>query len=381
MKRAVVKLTFGILRIKPKVNFLCSPHFLAIIVITLFLVFIYQAWPWRVWEFDYGIWQWFSWLSSLYKLALVEYMNHVLGILFLVPIIYAAVFFGWLGALIISLLTLAGMMPLMTSMLSINTLLSNIALLLLPFLIISLATFQLEWRRRERDIFASREEERKLYTSKVLLAQESERKRLAQEIHDETIQTLLVIANRAESLLTSDHLNIRELKRKTELIGVMALDTIENLRRISLSLRPCVLDDLGLVSALRWLVDQMNNESSIQTRILLNGVEQKLTAQDEVVIFRVVQEALNNIRLHSKASEAVVTLEFSAECLNVTIEDNGQGFYMPKKLGTLATAGKSGLIGMRERIEFLNGTLKIRSRPSEGTSISIDLNLPTKVSS
>jgi two-component system sensor histidine kinase DegS len=368
-----VKRMLGILSLKTKVKISTSPHFWAIIVITLFLLFIYQAWPWREWKFTDGVWQWFPWLSSLYKLAIVEFRNHLVGILFFVPIIYALVFFGWRGALAISLLSLGGVLPIIVDMWTINSIITNIVLLLLPLLVISLATFELKWRRKERRIFAEREEERKTYISKILEAQENERRRIAQELHDETIQTLLTIANSAENLLSSDHDNMREVRGNAEFIKDITLNTVENLRRISLDLRPSVLDNLGLIPALRWLVDQTNKDSDVDTQIRVAGIERNLPPQTEAAVFRVVQEALNNIKRHSKATKAMVELEFTNSCLKIKIQDNGQGFRPPRQLHALADKGQIGLIGIQQRIDSIGGTFQVRSKPGEGTLLLIEV--------
>jgi two-component system sensor histidine kinase DegS len=359
---------------KTKGKILKSPHFWAILFITLFLVFIYQAWPWRTWKFEEGIWQWFSWLSPLYAVALTEVINHVVGILFLVPIIYAAVVFSWQGALVAFMLALIGVMPIATDIWSTSSLITNVILLLLPVLIASIVAFELAWRRKERKNFAVREAERKVYISKILESQENERLRIAQEIHDDTIQTLLVIANAAQSLVPEGKGDMAEVKKKAEWIRDATLQAIEELRRTSLDLRPSVLDDLGLVPALRWLVDNANKESDTNTRILIKGAKRKLLPQAEVTIFRIVQEALNNIKRHSKAKKAVVSLEFDTECLRITIRDNGRGFHPPKKFDRLAAKGKLGLIGMQQRIDFLGGTFQIRSHPGGGTSLLIEAN-------
>jgi two-component system sensor histidine kinase DegS len=348
-----------------------SPHFWVILVSTLFLLLIYQAWPWRTWQFEEGFWQWFSWLHPLYSLALVELMNHIVGVLFLVPIIYAAVVFSWQGALVIFLLALIGVLPITLDIWSVSSLITNLTLLLLPLFVASLVAFELARQRRERKNFAEREADRRLYISKILESQENERLRIAQEIHDDTIQTLLVIANAAQNLVPEGKGDMAEVKMKAEWIRDATLQAIEELRRTSLDLRPSVLDDLGLVPALRWLVTNMNEETGINTRIIVKGNRRKLLPQAEVSIFRVVQEALNNIKRHSNAKKAVVTLEFDEDSLKMVIKDDGEGFRTPRKFDRLAAKGKLGLIGMQQRIDFLGGTVKIRSRPGEGTTLLI----------
>jgi len=359
----------AIFSLKAKGKITSNPHFWVILVITLALIFLYQAWPWRAENIE----PWFPWLAPLYKLAVTEFVNRVIGTLFLIPIIYAAVVFSWPGALVACLLALGGVLPIIADMWSVNYLIINVSLLLLPFLVVSLATFELEWRRKERKIFAEREVERKLYISKILESQENERRRIAQELHDGTIQTLLVIANRAQKMITPSNNNGKaELRKNAEWIRDATLQAVEDMRRASLDLRPCILDDLGLVPALRWLVDQMEKESGINTQILVNGEKRELSPQAEVAIFRVTQEALNNIKRHSRATEAKVILEFNKKCLKLKIEDNGLGFRTPKKLEGLAVRGKLGLIGIHQRIDFLGGTFEIQSRPREGTRLLIE---------
>jgi two-component system sensor histidine kinase DegS len=358
----------SIIPLKSSENIIRNPHFWAILVISLALIFIYQAWPWR----PSNVGPWFPWLSPLYNLALVEVINHIVGILFLIPIIYAAVVFSWQGALVAYLLSLLGVLPIMVDIWSVSSLITNIVFLLLPFLVVSIVAFELAWRRKERKTYAEREAERKVYISKILESQENERLRIAQELHDDTIQTLLIIANRAQKLIPAGNSDMKEAKKNAEWIRDATLQAVEDVRRTSLDLRPSVLDDLGLVPALRWLVDRTNKESGINIRILVNGTKRNLSPEAEVTIFRITQEALNNIKRHSKATEAVITLEFNTECLKITLDDNGQGFRPPKKLDRLAARGKLGLIGMRQRIDFLGGTFQIRSRPGEGTRLLIE---------
>jgi two-component system sensor histidine kinase DegS len=361
-----------ILPVKSANETLRNPHFWAITIITLLLIFIYQAWPWRVWQFDDGIWRYFFWLAPLHKLAFFELLNRICGVLFLVPIIYAAIVFSWRGALITFLLSLVVVLPIIVNVWSLIYIITNVLILLLPLLVILLVSFELAWRLKERKIFAEREAERQIYTSKIIESQENERKRIAQELHDDTIPALLVIANRAQSIVSLDNNGMKEVKESSEWIRDATLQTVEDVRRISLDLRPSILDDLGLIPALRWLVDRTNKESDVNARITVKGVKRKLTSQAESDIFRCVQEALNNIKHHSKAKEAVVTLEFTEQTVLITIQDNGQGFIPPRRFKKLVSAGKYGLVGMQGRINNLNGTLKIRSRPGEGTSLFIE---------
>jgi signal transduction histidine kinase len=358
----------AILPPKPSGNIIRNPHFWAILVISLAIIFVYQFWPWRT----LSVGSWFSWLTSLDSLAFWEVSNRIIGILFLIPIIYATVAFSWKGALMSFLLALAGILPILTRFRSTNNIITNIIFLLLPFLIVSVVAFELAWRRKEKKNSADREAQRKLYMSKILESQEQERQRIALELHDGIIQTLLVIANRAQNLISPNHEDTVEIKGNAQWIRDSTLEAVKDIRRISLDLRPCILDDLGLVPALRWLVDERGKESGINIRILISGEVCKLPPQTEVEVFRIMQEAFNNIQRHSEATEALVNLEFAEQCLKITIEDNGRGFVYPKRFDSLANRGKLGLIGIKQRIDFLGGTFDIQSRPREGTKLVIE---------
>ena len=362
--------------LRPSRKILSNYHFWIIGAITIFLIFIYQAWPWRIWIFTDGVWRWFAWLSPLYNLAIFESINHLVGILFFIPIVYAVVMAPWQASLIISLVSVVGIFPIISNLFRApNLIAANIVFLLLPFLIISLINIELRWRARERKLFAEREIERQMYIAKVIESQEKERKRLAQELHDDTIQTLVAIASYAEVIESPNEKDILELKKCATWIRGTTLHTIEELRRISIDLRPSILDNMGLMSALRWLVEQINRESNIHTCLVIEGKDRTLPPSVEITIFRIVQEALNNIKHHSKASEANINLKFSPDSLSILIQDNGQGFYQPENLPKLAIEGKLGLIGIQERIASLGGNFEMNSKPGSGTEISIMLGL------
>lgn len=137
-------------------------------------------------------------------------------------------------------------------------------------------------------------------------------------------------------------------------------------------MRPRILDNVGLIPALRWLADRMNLESGINSKVVARGSARKLRPETETIIFRIVQAALSNVRRHSKATEAVISINFETESIKITIKDNGVGFNLKETLGNLATEGKLGIIGMEQRVKFLNGTFDIQSQPGKGTLISID---------
>ena len=144
---------------------------------------------------------------------------------------------------------------------------------------------------------------------------------------------------------------------------------------MSTPLRPAILDNLGLIPALHWLTNNKNvkHSNNIQPQLIIRGSRYKLDPETEVIIFRIIQEAIQNINRHSQASEASITIYFGSETLKMTISDNGIGFVPPKKLSNLVSEGKLGLVGMKERINSLGGRLKIRSKPRGGTILSFEV--------
>lgn len=293
----------------------------------------------------------------------------------LVPFLYASVLFWWRGSIIVWSVSAVAMLPILVHYSPhLEALGRNIVFSILPLTAVVIVVLELRWRERQREIMAEREKERQIYMAQIFQAQEDERKRIAQELHDETTQELIVIANHVQSLFTDigKLSKVKVTKEKTEQIKNEILHVSENVRRLSRDLRPSILDNMGLLSALRWLADRINIESEIDTKVVVTGQVKNLSPEIEATIFRIVQEAMRNIRRHSQASEAVVSVVFERESIKIAIEDNGIGFILTEAPSSLATQGKLGIIGMEQRVKFLKGTFEIKSRPGKGTLISID---------
>ncbi|MBN1367635.1 MAG: sensor histidine kinase [Dehalococcoidales bacterium] len=349
-----------------------NPYFLSIFIICLFLILIYQFWPWRTFEFGNSIWYVFSWLSPLYKFALIEMQFRFIGILLLIPIILAALWY-WKACLIITLISIAGVFPVIIDTIPVNNIISSVIIFLVPLLIGLIFYIQLQWRKRQNITFEELQKERQIFVSKTIEIQEEERRRLAGELHDETIQSLLAIANKANDITSYNIDNIGEMKNSAEWVKKASLETADNLRNICLALIPSTLDDLGLIPALKSLISNLRRESSIDIKLVTNNTNQQLGKQLELTLYRIVQEALNNIRNHSKATKASINLDFTEEKTKLVIEDNGQGFHVPEHLHSLAKKGKLGLVGMQERVEYLGGTFNINSKHGHGTSLIIEI--------
>ncbi|WP_342600345.1 histidine kinase [Psychrobacillus sp. FSL H8-0483] len=211
------------------------------------------------------------------------------------------------------------------------------------------------------------------FTLKIIEAQEEERKRLSREIHDGPAQML------ANVLLRTDLINITYQQRggdeaMKEIIELkeMVRNALSEVRRIIYDLRPMALDDLGLIPTLRKYI-MTTEEYNPMCRINFQtfGEEQRILPNFEVAIFRLVQECLTNGIKHGKFTEASVKIEWTKQKMNIFVKDNGVGFD-PK----VVKEKSFGLIGMQERVDLLDGTMKIISAPGRGTSIlfSIPIN-------
>ena len=348
-----------------------NPHLWILFAMTSFLVLIYQFWPWRDFQFP-GIWHWFTWLSALGKLAIFESLSSLIGSLFIVPCIYASLVFRLGGSVVVSLISLAALLPLMLSMWHTpESWVTNIMYLFAPVILTTIVNVELRLRSRDKQHYIELEKERQLHLSRVIEAQEKARQRIAREIHDESIQTLLATASHTERLKFID--NIDEIKTKATWIEKNIRSTVVELRRISLDLRPTILDDLGLIPALRWLIDQPDFKENLKIQVLASSDEIKISPEVELAVFRVVQEALNNIKNHAKADNATISIKLTSSLLIVSVRDNGQGFRVPRRLTSLAVQGKLGLIDIQERIQLLGGRLSVKSKPNGGTLLLMEI--------
>jgi two-component system, NarL family, sensor histidine kinase DegS len=344
-----------------------NPHFWVVVILSAGLLLLYQAWPWPEWRFASGVWRFFPWLSSLQPLVLeVEIKYHVFGVLFLIPIFYGSLTLSWPGGIFAWCLALIWVLPALLSW-SNSVHWITLALLLLPVLLVAIVKGEQRWRETEREYFVEREHERQAYIAKLVETEESERRRIAQELHDETLQTLMVIANKADSLALA---GTDESQVKGNLwIKQQVLQTMDDLRRLSMNLRPSILDNFGLVSGVRWLVNNSNSQNGCRLHVAVVGEEQKMSSLSEVTAFRVAQEAISNIQRHAHARSGTVTLEFEEDRLLLEVEDNGAGFQPPDRLGTYVSESKLGVIGMEQRILSIGGEIDVDSAPGRGTRI------------
>ncbi len=224
-------------------------------------------------------------------------------------------------------------------------------------------------------VMKHRKDLRKLSTQ-LLNAQEGERRRLSRELHDEIGQALTMMSiNLAaiEKELPSELAPaIRErLAEATSLVN----QTLEQIRELSLDLRPSTLDELGLVPTLRWYVNRYARRLNIEVELEAIDFEERLTPEMETALYRVVQEALTNVARHAQASRVHVRLERKESAVVALINDNGKGFAAEKIMGSEAPEHGAGLLGIRERVASLGGSFSIQSGPGRGTRLTIEIPL------
>jgi signal transduction histidine kinase len=213
----------------------------------------------------------------------------------------------------------------------------------------------------------------RFYVRQVTRAQEHERMRIARELHDDTAQALALISRRLDTLVLSGEEVPELLEKRIESLRELTSQTLQSLRRFSRDLRPSILDDLGLLPALEGLTSDLAERNGIEAKLEVRGERRRLSAETELTLFRIAQEALRNVEKHSLATVAQIRVEFGEARIRITIRDNGTGFRLSEERGRLVHDGKLGLAGMQERAQLLGGTLAMESAPGRGTKIVVEV--------
>jgi len=209
-----------------------------------------------------------------------------------------------------------------------------------------------------------------------LHVQEGERKRIARELHDATGQSLSAIMfglKAVENAIQNDPLHIQPLVAR---LKSAVSDTVRELQGIIYDLRPSVLDDLGLVPALRWYAESHLGREGVKVVWEITGKERRLPSEIETALFRIAQEAITNIYKYAKANQVDFLITFGDSVVNLKIKDDGDGFDVADTLGHHSQDGRGlGLLGMRERAELLHGKFWVESSIGSGTCIIVELPL------
>jgi signal transduction histidine kinase len=206
-------------------------------------------------------------------------------------------------------------------------------------------------------------------SARLVQAQEEERRSLSRELHDEVGQALSAVLIELRNLSTGLTIRSEEQSRRhVETIKGLVENTVGVVRNMALLLRPSMLDDLGLIPALKWQARETSKSTSIDVSVAAELDSDELPDEYKTCIYRVVQEALHNCARHSRATSVRIRVEQEGDRLRLSIHDDGQGF------DALHTKGL-GLLGIQERVARLGGDCQVHSRPGSGTTLSIELPL------
>jgi signal transduction histidine kinase len=217
-----------------------------------------------------------------------------------------------------------------------------------------------------------RESQRGELFRQVVAAQEAERQRIARDLHDETGQALTAIGLGLRGLATTiKHGDTDQATNTLRKLETMSANSLTELQRLIADLRPSHIDDLGLPAALRWYASEVAERTGLEVKVDTSGPEQMVDSSIKIVLFRIVQETLNNIIKHASAHQINILLSFEMEGIRLRVRDDGRGFNpqdtMRKKQGRVSL----GLIGMQERANLLDGTFALSSAPGHGTQVEV----------
>lgn len=298
--------------------------------------------------------------------------------LFFIPLAFISIYLGMKSGLVIALLSVVITLPhtmfFHTYRETINEA-GIMALLVMSAIVIGKFS---DSHKKTLSLIKDSQKNRELYITNIIRVQEEERKRIARDLHDDTIQSLIAISRNLDSMISRLSKNNSEMDGfKTHLEGTwhLAEQTIKGVRAFSQDLRPSVLDDLGLVPAVEWLAGRMTKNLAIKTECQIDGKVKRLPPEMELALFRIVQEALNNIAKHAQATAVLITITFRSEKIAVSLRDNGKGFYPPLTIPEASKKGQLGIMGMKERSQLFQGKLEIYSLPGQGCTVIIEMPL------
>jgi signal transduction histidine kinase len=228
-------------------------------------------------------------------------------------------------------------------------------------------------RRRYEEILKGRKELEQL-SARLVEAQETERRAISRELHDQVGQTLNALLVDAANLAKRIQPDDAASRRYLDNIRTFADSSVNSIRDIALLLRPSMLDDLGLIPALEWQAREVSRRTGIKVDVTAENVPDSLPDGVRTCVYRVVQEALQNVSRHSGAKTAVITVREEGGALFLSVADNGHGFD-PKRTRGL------GMLGMEERIRQLGGNFEVQSAPEKGATLRVTLPIEAAVSS
>ena len=256
----------------------------------------------------------------------------------------------------------------------------SMAVLIAIFMIRSLRSFEVENQQQLEDLREAQLAERRRLSEiraellrHTVRAQESERQRIARELHDQTGQHLTALGMGLRALKDNIATNPQKSIQQAQQLEKFATDGIKDLQRVITGLRPPQLDELGLLAALRWMANDFSQKYQLPIEVTGQGNGIELPDDARIVFFRIAQEALLNIVRHANASRARIHLENLGPRITLSIEDDGDGFNSEIALHTDQKYPSWGLLGMVERSVLVGADLEIDSFPGNGTRITVSL--------
>ena len=226
-------------------------------------------------------------------------------------------------------------------------------------------------RRRAEEALRESEQRLRFLTSQLLSAQERERKRISMELHDELGQSLAVLKLQIRAIERGLGDDQQDLKAACLELLIYLDGVIDDIRRLSRDLSPSILEDLGLQSALKFLIDGFSRHYTVRQVFEVEDLDQQFPAESQIIIYRIFQECLTNISKHAGATEVSIAVKEQDDLISLMIEDNGAGFDAASVLVRRGAGRGLGLAALDERARMLGGMLEIRSQPGDGTRITL----------
>jgi signal transduction histidine kinase len=208
-------------------------------------------------------------------------------------------------------------------------------------------------------------------SNQVLHVQEEERKRISRELHDEVGQALTAISMNLQALKRNGASESPAMLRKLADTQSLLQGTMETVHRFARELRPSMLDELGLLPALRSQMKGFAERTGLEVRFRANAIAENLDAEQKTVLFRIAQESLTNVARHAQASRVEVTLRKLGNSICMEVADNGKSF--DQNAQSAARGKRLGLLGMQERVRLVNGKFAIQPSPGNGTTVRVEI--------
>jgi|ETNmetMinimDraft_2_1059921.scaffolds.fasta_scaffold30874_2 signal transduction histidine kinase len=317
--------------------------------------------------------------DNYFPWRLLGFERHTIErIFYLLPIGYAAIVIGITTGIGLSVISFFSMLPrvILYSNEPLDALFETLMVVALGVFFCLFRKFQSDMRQQQEhdlEIVRKMQENQSFYIRQAVMAQEEERKRISRELHDDTVQVLSGLSRKLDNFVRkNDSLseqNLDFLKQFHEQLNT----GLTEVQRFSQDLRPSLLDYLGLLTALRSLVSKAQERYALSIEFEVVGEEKRFEPEVEILIFRIIQEALTNVGRHANASIAKVVIELLDGRTIFSISDNGIGFELSESVDDLPKSGKLGLAGINERALLLGGDLQVQTSRGKGTSITVEI--------